>query len=174
MPFSFEAYPDNRDGYENSRYVALALSGPDAGAWHRGVMARTAFVDAGPAAYPLGATYAGTVYHHEKGHSADGQPFSWFIETADSYLDPESCLLVREVWPDFAEQMGPVTVSLAARLHPQDTPVVTAAPALGPGEAKADLLLTGRLFRVRYEGASAPTSCRIGTPSFDVSRTGQR
>ena len=43
-------YPDRRDGYENSRYLALAVNGPDAGAWHRGVMGRTAFVDAGPSA----------------------------------------------------------------------------------------------------------------------------
>ena len=167
-------YPDSRDGYENSRYLALCLSGPDAGAWHRGVMARTAFVDAGPSTYPVGVTPGGQVFHHEKGHSADGQAFSWFIETADSYLDPESLLLVREVWPDFKDQQGPVSVSLAARLHPQDTATTTTAPAMAPGDAKADILATGRLFRVRFAGASAPTACRIGTPAFDVARTGRR
>ena len=65
-------YPDRRDGFENSRYLALALSGQDAGAWHRGQMARTAFVDAGPSAYPIGVTYDGSVFLHEKGRSADG------------------------------------------------------------------------------------------------------
>ena len=103
-------YPDSRDGYENSRYLAVCLSGPDAGAWHRGVMARTALADAGPALYPVGVTYDGQVYHHEKGHSADGQAFSWFIESADAYLDPDNCLLAREVWPDFKDQAGPVAV----------------------------------------------------------------
>ena len=65
-------YPDRRDGYENSRYLAVAVSGPDAGSWHRGVMARTAFVDAGPSAYPIGAAYDGAVFLQEKGRSADG------------------------------------------------------------------------------------------------------
>ena len=40
-------------------------------------------VDAGPSLYPLGATYDGAVYHHEKGRSADGGRFAWFIATAD-------------------------------------------------------------------------------------------
>lgn len=167
-------YPDSRDGYENSRYLGLCLTGPDAGAWHRGEMARTAFVDAGPSLYPVGVTYAGQVYHHEKGHSADGQAFSWFIETADSYLDPEGRLLVRGVWPDFRDQVGPVTLSVTAREHPQDVERVVAAPAMASGDAKADILISGRLFKVRYAGASAPTACRIGQPMFDVASAGQR
>ena len=166
-------YPDSRDGYENSRYLALALSGEDAGAWHRGVMARTAFVDAGPSAYPISATLDGRVYHHEKGHSADGQPFSWFIESADSYLDPENGLLVRELWPDFRNQLGPVTVQVTARMHPQDATVTTAVAPMAPGDAKADLLVSGRLFKVRFSGASSPTSCRIGQPMFDVAQIGR-
>lgn len=167
-------YPDTRDGYENSRYLALALSGSDAGAWHRGVMARTAFVDAGPSLYPLGVTYQGRVYHHEKGHSADGQPFAWFIETADSYLDPETCLLVREIWPDFKDQQGPVTVSISARRHPQDVEQTVTAPAMAVGDAKADILISGRLFKVTFSGSSAPTGCRIGQPVFDATPAGRR
>ena len=161
-------YPDSRDGYENSRFLALALAGGDAGAWHRGIMARTAFVDAGPSLYPLGVTLGGQVYHHEKGHSADGQPFRWFIQTADSYLDPDQRLLVRGVWPDFKDQQGPVTVSVAAREHPQDGERTAAAPALAPGMAKGDVLVSGRLFKVTFSGGSAPTSCRIGQPVFDA------
>jgi hypothetical protein len=165
-------YPDSREGYENSRYMALCLTGPDAGAWHQGVMARTAFVDAGPSAYPVGVTYDGQVYFHEKGRSADGQAFSWFIETADSYLDPENGLLVRELWPDFKDQAGPVAVSIATRRHPQDIETVVTAPPMAPGESKADFLVSGRLFRVRFAGDSAPTACRIGKPMFDVVPTG--
>ncbi len=107
------------NSYENSRYLVLCINGLDAGAWWRGIMARTAFVDAGPSLYPLGATYEGAVYHHEKGRSADGGPFGWFIESADGRLDPERAYLVRQLWPDFRDQAGPVTVSLAARFEPQ-------------------------------------------------------
>jgi hypothetical protein len=129
-------------------------------------------VDAGPSAYPVGVTYDGQVYFHEKGRSADGQAFSWFIETADSYLDPENGLLVRELWPDFKDQAGPVAVSIATRRHPQDVETVVTAPPMAPGESKADFLVSGRLFRVRFAGDSAPTACRIGKPMFDVVATG--
>lgn len=167
-------YPDRRDGYENSRYLALAVAGPDAGAWHRGVMARTAFVDAGPSAYPVGVTYEGAAFLHEKGRAADGASFTWFIETADSYLDPEGTLLVRGLWPDFKDQVGPVTVTVKPRLHPQDSDQPPAIAAMAPGDAKADLLASGRLFRLRFSGDSAPTGARIGTPTFDVAPAGQR
>jgi len=166
-------YPDRREGYENSRYVAVAVNGPDAGAWHRGVMARTAFVDAGPSAYPIGVTYGGEVFLHERGRSADGGSFGWFIETADTYLDAEATMLVRGLWPDFKDQIGPVTVEVAGRLHPQASEAARAAVTMAPGEPKADLLTSGRLFRVRFSGESAPTGCRIGAPTFDVAFAGQ-
>jgi hypothetical protein len=149
------------------------VSGPDAGAWHRGVMARTAFIDAGPSAYPIGATYDGAVFLHEKGRSADGASFAWFVETADSYLDPEDVLLIRGLWPDFKDQAGPVTVTLRARMHPQDAEAAPVAAAMAPGDARADLLASGRLFRLRFAGESAPTGCRIGKPTFDATPAGR-
>ncbi|RAK54893.1 hypothetical protein DJ017_10320 [Phenylobacterium soli] len=165
-------YPDGRDGYENSRYLALCLTGPDAGSWYRGIMGRTTFVDAGPSAFPVGVAFDGAVYFHEKGRSADGAPFSWFVETADSYLDPEHGLLVRGLWPDFKGQVGPVNVTVTARRTPQGAEVSSVPAAMAAGDAKTDLLLSGRLFKVRFSGASAPTACRIGEPVFDVAATG--
>lgn len=166
-------YPDSREGYENSRYVALCLSGEDAGAWHRGIMARTAFVDAGPSLYPIGVAYEGYVYYHERGESADGAPFSWFISTADSLLDPDWCLLIREIWPDFRGQVGPVEVTLKSRFQPQGDITTQTASPMSPGDAKADILISGRLFSITFAGDSSPTACRLGSPIFDVQRTGR-
>ena len=166
-------YPDSRDGFENSRYVAIALSGPDAGAWHKGVMARTAFVDSGPSLYPLGVTYDGASYYHERGHSADGQPFPWFIETADQMLDVEWRLLVKGIWPDFKGQVGAVNVTVTARETPQGLETVAQALPMAPGDMKADLLLSGRLFKVKFSGEASPTACRIGEPVFETQPAGK-
>ena len=116
---------------------------------------------------------AGAAYFHEKGRSADGGKFAWHIETADTFLDPERGLLVREIWPDFKGQMGAVGVTLTSRLEPQ-APEQATSVAMAPGQAKADVLATGRLFRLRFSGESTPTSCRIGKPVFDVAPTGLR
>lgn len=161
-------YPDRRDGYENSRYLALAVAGPDAGAWHRGVMARTAFVDAGPSAYPIGVTRDGAVFLHEKGRSADGSSFAWRIETTDCVVDPERVMLIRGLWPDFKDQTGPVTVTIRSRSYPQDESAARVSTSVAPGDAKADLMTTGRLIRLAFAGESAPTGCRIGKPILDA------
>lgn len=161
-------YPDRRDGFENSRYLALAVSGVDAGAWHRGQMARTAFVDAGPSAYPIGVDPGGTVFLHEKGRTADGGPFAWHIETADWIPSEDNLTLVRGLWPDFRDQAGPVTVTLTDRMTPQGPVTSLQTAALAPGAARADLLSAARLFRIRFSGASGPTGARIGRPVLDV------
>jgi hypothetical protein len=81
--------------------------------------------------------------------------------------------MVRELWPDFRDQQGPVSVQVIGRMHPQDQPGATAAGTMSPGDAKVDLLVTGRLFKVRFSGAGGPTACRIGQPMFDVATTGR-
>jgi hypothetical protein len=166
-------YPDSRDGYENSRYLALCVAGPDAGSWHRGIMGRSAMVDANPNLYPIGVTDGGAVYYHEKGHSADGDELGWYIETADQLMDPETRMLVRGLWPDFRDQIGPVTVTVKTRETPQGDEAITSASPMSPTDVKADLLTSGRLFRVRFEGQAAPSYVRLGRPIFDVAAAGK-
>ncbi len=172
-------YPDARDGSENSRYLAAhvptLLNDPE-GAWYRGQMARTAFVDAPPSpnSYPVATDADGAIYWHEKGNSADGSAFSWFLEAADSYLDPNVVMQVRQVWPDFKDQIGPITITLTTRFYPQGDETVATGQAMGVGDDKTDLRSTGRLARVKYSGNASPTYARIGNPTFDVVPSGQR
>lgn len=169
-------YPDQRDGtgLENSRYVALAVAGPDSGAWHKGQMARTAFVDAGPAQYPIGVTFGGVVYFHEKGHSADGAPISWFLTSADCYLDENYVMDVRCLWPDVFHQQGPVYCQVFSRFFPQDAENASPLMPLGVGAQKVDFRQSGRLFRFAFSGNSGPTYARFGKFDVDVVRGGLR
>jgi hypothetical protein len=166
-------YPDSRDGFENSRYVALCLQGSDAGAWHRGILDRTAFVDAGPTLYPVGVTLAGEVYFHEKGRSADGASFAWFIRSAAANIDPDQRLLICEMWPDFKDQVGPVNLTITAREHPQGDTVSVSPDPMAPGDQKADFLITGRYFEIEISGEALPTFCRIGQPVFEARSAGR-
>lgn len=167
-------YPDARDGYENSRHLSLCTAGDDAGAWSKGIMPRTAYVDAGPSAYPCGVTYEGNVYWQERGTSADGAPYAWFIESGDLVPSKDSTALVRALWPDFFSQIGGVMLTLFARFKPQQTEVEYGPYALAPNQERRDLRVSGRFFRVRFDGDSSPTSCRLGTPIFDLTPTGTR
>jgi hypothetical protein len=171
-------YPDSRDGVENSRYVTLSLLD---GAWSRGQMARTAFTDAGPSQHPIGVSYdadAGTgyAYWHERGASDDGGSFAWFIRTADQYLSENQVVMMRGIWPDIADQVGPVNVSFTSRLKPQgqDTERTAGPYAMGVGDDKVDVRLSGRLFNIEFSGNSAPTAARIGKPVLDMAPAGAR
>lgn len=164
-------YPDARDGDENSRYLAVGL---EDGAWSRGIMARSAFVDAGPQGDPIGVTPDGRAYWHERGQSADGSGFAWFIESADQLLDPDQTLMVRGLWPDMALQAGAVGLRLTTRLKPQGPSRAYGPIGLAPGASRIDLRATGRFFKVRFSGQGAPTGGRIGRPVFDVVAAGTR
>lgn len=173
-------YPDSRDGYENSRYVAAAVAGPDAGVWFRGEMARTARVDAGPSPYPLavsttidGTTATGMIYWHELGTSADGSAFSWFIESADQYMSEEKQLLARSFWPDAERQTGAVTLTLTTRERPNGTTRTTSYTIASDAD-KVDLRASGRLFRIKLAGNSAPSEFRLGRPVIDFAPMGTR
>ncbi len=164
-------YPDQRDGTENSRYVAFSLVGQG---WYRGRMARTAFVDAGPAPDPIGVTPTGAVYWHERGASADGQALAWSVETADQYLSEERTALVLGLWPDFKDQIGPVHVTVISRLKPQASETVKGPFGMAVGDDKLDLRCSGRLFRLRFAGESGPTFARLGEISVEVAHAGNR
>ncbi len=168
-------YPDSRDGegLENSRYLAFTYGGPDAGAWLKGEMARTARVDAGPSQYPIGVTYEGNVYWQERGHSADGGVLAWFIESADNFLDEERQMMARCLWPDVQAQQGAVTLTLTFRDRPLGTET-TKTYTIAPGAEKVDVRGTGRLVKVRFSGSSAPAEFHLGAPVFDVTPAGRR
>lgn len=167
-------YPDSRDGYENSRYVAIAVEGPDAGSWYKGEMARTAMCDAGPSSYPIGVTYAGQPYWQEKGNSADGGALVSYIETADIYLDENLVWLTRSVWPDIADQVGPVSLTVTTRFFPQGDATSSATYMVAAGQDTVDFKTKGRLFRFRFAGDSAPSYYRLGRMLIDGKPAGRK
>ncbi len=167
-------YPDERDGFENSRYVTLGL--PD-NAWSRGVMARSAYVDAGPSVSPIGVTPDGYVYWHERGNTADGASFSSFIESADLYLPggANPRIMIRGIWPDMEDQQGPLWLTVYTKRYPQDPTEYTRGPyGLITSQMKKDFRASGRVARVKFSSDSVPNYWRLGEPVFDLTTEGER
>lgn len=165
-------YPDARDGLENSRVIRLSTVD---GAWTPSVLARTSFVDAGPAASPVGTTYGGEMFFHERGASANGSALSAFLRTGAQCLDKaERCLMLRGLWPDFKDQIGAINLTIYARFYPQDEPVVYGPYVIAPNAQKVDFMASGRTFDILLESNSSPSSWRMGKPTFDAVVTGER
>lgn len=165
-------YPDSRDGIENSRYLALSTLD---GLWSRGTLARTAFVDSGPNISPLGVTYEGQIYLHERGNSADGSAFDWYMETADQYIgEADTLYMVRGIWPDFKDQQGVVCLDFYSRLYPQGPQRQKGSFVLAPNKNRKDFLVQSRIMKLRISGNAAPTFCRLGKPELDAVETSRR
>ena len=134
----------------------------------------TAFLDADPADYPIGVTYGGDIFWHEKGFTADGGALSGFLESGDQYLNSaQDRLLVRGMVPDFQDQQGAINLSIITRDEAQGPETTRGPYALTPSTQRKDFFVEARLARVRYDFNSAPAYWRGGKPTFDVVKTGQ-
>jgi hypothetical protein len=158
--------PQQDAGVENSRYVALSTID---GTWCRGHMARTSYVDAGPNQYPIATDPDGNVYIHERGASADGGAFDWYIESADQYIaDGEPFLTLRGMWPDFKDQAGPVFMTIYGRKYPQGQVYTKGPYSLAPDQEQRAFMMSCRVIRIKMAGNSTPTYARFGKIVFDT------
>jgi hypothetical protein len=165
-------YPDSRDGNECSRYV---LWNPADNTWSVGTWDRTAWVDAGPQSWPVATTSGGAIYYHEKGHSADGGPISWSLESAPVDLaDGDRLMAVLRCVPDFEEVSGGISIALLARDWPQSDPVTRALGTVTGRTGKLDCRVTARQVALRLSGASAPAWWRLGSVRMDTRETGAK
>lgn len=172
-------YPDQRDivngdiiGLENSRYVSLSYTGQG---WARGMLSRTAFVDASPSVSPIGAEYNGATYYHERGQYANSSPIGWYIESADYYFgEADRTLEIQSVWPDFEDQVGSIQLTLTTRLYPQGVEYTRGPYSLNPNRGKRDFRSSGRVARVRIGSDAAPSYARLGKIEFDAQPRGLR
>lgn len=165
-------YPDSRDGNEVSRYV---LFNPGDGTWSVGTFDRTAWVDAGPQAWPVATTSTGEIYYHEKGRSADGAAISWHLESAPVDLaDGDKLMAVLRCVPDFDDAVGGIDVALLTRDWPQSDPVTRDLGTVNGASGKLDCRITARQIALRLSGASAPAFWRLGAVRLDTRETGAK
>lgn len=159
-------YPDRRDGIENSRAMFFTVAAGEVGAWwSKAEIARTAFVDAGPADYPCGVSVGGRPYWHERGKSADGNRLSWSLEAGPQYVDSgRLAVLIRSFWPDFQNQVGTIQLTLYTREKPQSTPVEHGPFGMTPDQENVSVRVEGRLVSWKMTGNSSPADFRLGTP----------
>lgn len=165
-------YPDNRDGLENSRAVFFSTKD---GWWGKQQIARTAFIDAGPALYPLGVDPDGQAFWHERGQSADGDAIAWSLESAPQYIDSgEHLVFVRSFYPDFKDQQGAISLTIITREEAQGAAVEHGPFIITPTTEVVDLDVQARLVSFRLSGESSPASFRLGAIIFEGRQAGRR
>jgi hypothetical protein len=167
-------YPDLRDGdgRENSRYVAFHVRERH---WTAGILARTAWADAGLLAAPLASDAAGVVYDHETGASADGAPLGEWIESGALDLeDGDGLWRIDGAFPDVKGLNGVLQLTLLWRDGPQGAETAFGPFAITGAAQVLKFQSQGRQVRLRYSGASTPSAWRLGEARFDVRATGMQ
>jgi len=166
-------YPDLRDASpgENSRYVAVAID-PLTGSWRtwfRGAMERTAFTDAGVAAYPIGVDADGRAWYHE---NPQGDPVDWTLRTTDTYVgEGDQAAEIQRFVPDFEEQDASISLALRLRKEPRSAVVTKGPYVIGAGDVRKDLRASGRIMTVELSGTGR---MRLGKPQFEAVVRGRR
>lgn len=171
-------YPDARDGDENSRYIVFGSEeSRRAGrpVWSKGILARTAGIDAGATTFPIRVTYGGNVYYHEDGVSAAGSAIEWFIKSGHFYLDKGGqAMMLTSFEPDFEEQDDSVTLTVTSRQYPKASEVTHGPYTITTDATKKDFRASGKLISVKFSGSSTTPSMRLGLPTFVGEPTGRR
>ena len=138
-------------------------------------LARTSFIDKGPSPHPVGADADGFFYYHEKGASANGGAIAWSLKSKLQYIAKgQKRLFVDRCWPDFHDQVGPISLTFHVRDDPQGEAETWGPYTLAPGETFIDFMFEGRMIEVEVSGNSAPASARVGNLTFEAQPAGEQ
>ena len=163
--------------------------------WSIGTMARTAWVNTGTYAKPIGTEYLETstastistiygltagrtlVYNQETGANANGSALAANIKSGYFDIgDGDDMIYMKRFIPDFKDQVGDLTVNLLLRAFPQ----ATASPSsldpytITPTTEKVDTRARGRQISLKIESTAVDTTWRFGTMRVDVQPDGLR
>jgi hypothetical protein len=163
--------------------------------WSIGTMARTAWVNTGTYAKPIGTEYLETstastistiygltagrtlVYNQETGANANGVALAANIKSGYFDIgDGDNMIYMKRFIPDFKDQVGDLTVNLLLRAFPQ----ATASPSsldpytITPTTEKVDTRARGRQISLKIESTAIDTTWRFGTMRVDVQPDGLR
>ena len=163
--------------------------------WSIGTMPRTAWVNSGTYAKPLGTEYLETstaasistiygltagrtlVYNQETGADANGVALAANIKSGYFDIgDGDDMLYMKRFIPDFKNQVGNLTVNLLLRAFPQSTasPSSLDPYTITPTTEKVDTRARGRQISLKIESTALETTWRFGTMRVDIQPDGLR
>ena len=163
--------------------------------WSIGTMPRTAWVNTGTYAKPVGTQYLATstastistiygltdgrtlVYSQETGADADGVALEANIKSGYFDIgDGDDMLYMKRFIPDFKNQVGNLNVHLLLRAFPQATASASSLDpyTITPTTEKVDTRARGRQISMRIESTALATTWRFGTMRVDIQPDGLR
>ena len=133
------------------------------------------------AASKLDTTDSNFLFDHETGHSADGEPFTAFIESSDFDLDPdgEKYMFVSKLIPDLqyrgaSTSDSTVNFIFKGRDYPLQSLSTKQTVAVTPNSTFINTRTRARQTAIRIEDTSNNFSWRLGDLRLDLRQDGRR
>jgi len=154
--------PDTRDGagLECSRCVVYNFIEQH---WATHAFDRTSWLSAGIFPDPTAFSAAGLVYSHEIGKTANGNPIMASLTTAwFDVEDGDQLMVVKEIVPDFDDQVGPVLFDVTSRRYPNAIDTLTTTHTSTPTTPHMRMRAKGRQIKLALRSAVSPAFWRLG------------
>lgn len=151
----------------------------DQQAWWIGSVkfARTSWVDAGLAAYPMAFDSSGILYNHENGTDANGSALDAYITYAPIELsNGDRSMDIFGFWPDFERISGNVTLTVLTQNYPMDAVTNIGPTTIAPDGStpRIDLRTNSRLAGWKLESNVVGGDFRLAQMRAEVQPAGAR
>jgi hypothetical protein len=163
----FFYYPSKSGGLGYcDKYVKYNVS---ENTWDIGNLQRNTWEDTSVVGSPVATTNAGTIYSHESGYDADGQPLNYYYHTGWTYIDSgRDISFVDRIYPDFkwglygGSQNASILVTIYAVNYPGDTPVTYGPFTVNHATQFISARFRARQIMFRFEGNDMGSFSRLG------------
>jgi len=158
---------------ENDKYVTYNYV---EGSWSIGTLNRTAWVDREVYNLPIGIKSTGQVYDHETGNSDDGSAIQAHIQSADFDLDQgDQLFLMNQFIPDTTQGTGDISLTVGAKLYPNDAEIAYGPYTISSTTEKLDLRIRARQMNIKLSSDTATGDrWRVGLPRINIQPDGRR
>jgi hypothetical protein len=170
-------YPSSGQTQCNS-YVKLNVL---EAAWDYGTLDRSAGIDQSVLGNPILTTPTGTIYQHEEGYNADGQPLIPTFSTGYFYLsEGEDYVFVDQFLPDFkwglfnGSETATVLITFSVRNFPGETPRTYGPYTMTSTTDKLSVRFRGRQVAITVTGSGLNNFFRLGKCLFRFAQDGRR
>lgn len=151
------------------------------GSWTPNVLSRSAGIDQSVLGNPILTTPTGTIYQHEEGYNADGQPLISTFTSGYFYLsEGEDYVFVDQFLPDFkwglfnGSENATVLITFNVRNFPGDTPRTYGPYTMTSSTQKLSVRFRGRQVSITMTGSGLSNFWRIGKCLFRFAQDGRR
>lgn len=163
--FSYPSTETDPENVENDRAALFSIS---EGVWSFTALDRSTAVKSGVFAYPIMVSPSGSIFFHEKGDTANGEPLeSWIVTAPFGVGEADTLMDFFRFIPDFKDQVGVMSFTLYGQDHPRSTGFERPARTITPTTQVVDDRVCARRLWFKLYANASPSAWRFGGLQID-------